>query len=86
MYAVCRRIDLEDMVRCQMACEAISQTEGLVPSPEEFAEEYQAACQQFAENEAEYDDERLQEQVTENLKVGSCHVALLLPQQHLLVL
>ena len=67
---VIRFRDLEDMLRCQMACQSMSEAEGLSFTEQEFQDEYQVACKQFEDGQHEYDDARLQEQVKESLKVG----------------
>lgn len=53
-----------------MAFENIFAAESLVVTDNEFREEYEGAVRDFKDKAAEYDDERLREQVSETLKVN----------------
>lgn len=57
------------MTRCQMAMENIYAAEGLTVTEAEFEQEYQSAVTDFEQQKSEYDDAKLREQVTENIKV-----------------
>ena len=59
------------MLRRQMAFEHIFEAEGLAVSDAEIEEEYDSAAREFTEQEQEFDEEKLREQVIEALKVGS---------------
>ena len=56
-------------MKCQMAMETISKAEGLTITEAEFDGEYQSAVAEFGNEKQEFDDAKLREQVTENLKV-----------------
>ena len=56
-------------MKCQMAMETISKAEGLTITEAEFDEEFQSAVAEFGNEKQEFDDAKLREQVTENLKV-----------------
>ena len=65
------------MILRQMAFEHIFAAENLSVSEQEFQQEYQAAKRDFEEEQSEYDDGKLQEQVSETLKVSCCILMLL---------
>ena len=84
VFAVDRYAEMEDMVKCQLAMSTISAAEGLKISEAEFEAEYQSVVAEFGEKEAEFDDAKLREQVTETLQVCSLYACLdavyMLPQ------